>query len=225
MNFMSIITTDTPSRRQRLALRRLMLDISARKQKPGAGSNLQSLMKERQITMKWWQEVVLLLQKNGLTTAVAGGVGANSYMPPRQTSGLDLVVTISDLDKAALVLKKAAWNFIGMINLEHGLEGTGWKQGHNELGLLGLPGIWGQEALNEAQENFLVAKLPTISLNYLVIMKLISARAQDSADIIRMLGAAPETEIEIVRQTVSRWLPNDQEDFEQMVLFGKLEYQ
>jgi hypothetical protein len=202
-----------------------MLNVSARKQKPGAGSNLQSLMKERRITMKWWKEVVWLLQKNGVTAAVAGGVAANSYMPPRQTGDLDLVVAISDLDKAGQILKKATWNFIGALNLEHGLEGTGWKQGHNELDLLGLPGIWGQEALNEAQENLLAAKLPTVSLGYMVIMKLISARAQDSADIIKMLGAASEIEIEIARQTVYRWLPNDKEDFEQMVLFGKLEYQ
>jgi len=202
-----------------------MLDISARKQKPGAGSNLQALLKEEKITMKWWKEVVWLLQKNGITTAIAGGVGANSYMPPRQTGDLDLAVAISDLDKAAQILKKAAWNFIGVLNLEHGLEGTGWKQGRNELDLLGLPGIWGEEALNEAQDNLLVAKLPTLSLSYLVIMKLISARAQDSADIIKMLGAASEPEIDLVRQTVQRWLPDDAADFEQMVLFGKLEYQ
>ena len=46
--------------------------------------------------------------------------------------------------------------------------------------------------------------LPIIDLPYLVLMKLEASRAQDLADVSRMLGGTSEEELEPVRQVVRR---------------------
>jgi len=57
-----------------------------------------------------------------------------------------------------------------------------------------------------------------------VVMKLISARPQDSADISRMLGSAPEQTLQAVRAIVKEGRPDDAEDLERMIAAGQLEF-
>jgi hypothetical protein len=66
--------------------------------------------------------------------------------------------------------------------------------------------------------------LPTLTLPDVVVMKLISARPQDSADISRMLGSASEQALQAVRAIVKKGRPDDAEDLEQMIAAGQLEF-
>ena len=59
---------------------------------------------------------------------------------------------------------------------------------------------------------------------YVVVMKLISARPQDTADIARMLGSASDSALDEVRAVVSRSRQADVEDLEQIIAAGKLEF-
>ena len=217
-------TATIPTRAQRVAARRAMLSFSARRQRPGSGSMLGQLMQGERPTMEWWRTAAGVLQTEKIMIAVTGGVAANAYMPPRYTADLDLAVQRDDLAKAGEALKAAGWTFLGNLSLYEDLLGTAWQTGREELDLIGISGGWGRAAITTAQDNRRVAGLPTLTLPYVVVMKLISARPQDSADIGRMLGSAPESVLEAVRAVVKRSRPDDVEDLEQMIAAGHLEF-
>lgn len=213
------------TREERVAARRAMLAFSARRQRPGSGSMLYELMKEETPVMDWWRKAARLLQGKGIQMAVTGAVAANAYMPPRSTADLDLALPLADLANGGQALTAAGWRFLGDLQLYEDLEGTAWKKGPDEIDLIGLPGAWGQAAISDAQGNRVVAGLPTLTLPYVVVMKLLSARPQDSADIARMLGPAADATLNTVRAAVRRLRPGDVDELEQMIALGKLEYQ
>lgn len=213
-----------PTREQRVAARRQLLDFSLRRQRPGSGSVLSELMKGKRQVMNWWRQAATALQAKRIPIAVIGANAANAYMPPRATGDLDLALRISDLTAAGQALTEAKWEFLGDLQLYENLRGTAWKKDGHELDLIGLPGACGQAAVSAAQDNLLVAGLPTLTLPYVVLTKLISARPQDSADIGRMLGPASEETLNAVRDVVARWRPHDSEELEQMIVLGRLEW-
>ncbi len=174
--------------------------------------------------MNWWRQAAATLQGKSIHVAVTGANAANAYMPPRATGDLDLALRVTDLAAAGRTLTEAGWEFLGNLQLYENLRGTAWKKGDHELDLIGLPGAWGQAAIAAGQGNTLVAGLPTLTMPYVVVMKLISARPQDSADISRMLGPAMEATLDAVRAVVRRWRPQDAEELEQMIVLGQLEW-
>jgi len=196
-----------------------------RRQRAGTGSDLGNLMKGRRSTPAWQKDVGDVLRGAGIEFAVAGAVAANNYMPPRSTADIDLAVRLGDLSRAGEAVGRAGWTRLGDLSLYGGLEGTAWEHadGH-ELDLLGLPAGLGEEAISTAQAN-LRDRLPTLTLPYVVVLKLIAARMSDTADIGRMLGRASNAEIEAVRAAVRRHRPEDADELEQMIVLGRLEYQ
>ena len=213
-----------PTREQRVAARRVMLDFSMRRQRPGSGSMLHELMKGTRPAMEWWRQAAATPSAKRIPIAVTGANAANAYMPPRATGDLDLALRVGDLAAAGEALTAAGWEFLGNLQLYEDLRGSAWRKSGNELDLIGLPGEWGRDAIRDAQDNLLVAGLPTLTLPYLVVMKLISARPQDSADISRMVGPASEPVLNQVRAVVRRWRPQDTEELEQLIALGKLEW-
>jgi cell division septum initiation protein DivIVA len=59
----------------------------------------------------------------------------------------------------------------------------------------------------------------------LILMKLASGRAQDIADMSRMLGQADEQLRSAVRDAVAKFRPEDMEDLESLIMLGDLELQ
>ncbi len=213
-----------PSRAARVAARAHMLAYSQRRQGPGTGSDLRLLRTMGGKTMRWWQSAIEVIADGGTKVAVAGAVAANSYMPPRQTGDLDLAVAAHEIEAAERSLRMAGWKFVCPLSLYGGLTGSAWIKSEHPLDLLGLPEPWGIDALAAAQKNRASHGLPTLTLEYLVVMKLISARPQDSADIARMLGAASPAQIDRVRRAARQVLPDEIDVLDQMIALGKLEY-
>jgi hypothetical protein len=202
-----------------------MLELVARRQKPGSGSILRNLMAGPRVRAAWWREAHQTLSAAGIQMAVTGAHAANAYMPPRNTGDIDFALRLADLDRAGQALAVAGWKFLGNLELYEDLRGTAWrKKSGQELDLIGLPGAWGHEAISLAQNNLLVNGLPTLTRPFVVIMKLISSRPQDTADIGRMLGGASDDELASVRAAVKRHRPSDLEDLNQMIVAGQLEF-
>jgi hypothetical protein len=86
-----------------------------------------------------------------------------------------------------------------------------------------LTSPWAGEALAEAARNRDAHGQPVLPLPYLVLMKLDAGRAQDIADISRMLGQADERALAAVRRTVEAYQPDAAEDLESLISLGKLE--
>ncbi len=178
------------------------------------------------MTMEWWRAISSRLAQAEVPNAAAGAIAANAYMPMRHTADLDLMIELDKLTVANEILRGDEWELIGNLDLYEGLEGTAWKglnDGPRLVDIIGLPSDWGRTAIATAQDN-IVGGIPTLTLPFLVITKLISSRAQDTADLSRALGAADDAARDQVRAAVRHYRPSDAEDVEQLIELGKLEF-
>ncbi|MGI8929500.1 MAG: hypothetical protein ACR2H0_08590 [Candidatus Limnocylindrales bacterium] len=216
----------SPTQAQRVASRKALIAMSRRRQRPGSGSMLEDLLRTRGMTMEWWLTISNRLARNGVPNAVAGAIASNAYMPPRHTADFDLMIELEKLTIANEILSVDEWEHIGDLDLYEGLEGTAWKGLSDEsrlVDIIGLPDEWGRTAIATAQDN-VVGGIPTLTLPFLVITKLISSRAQDTADLSRALGAADDAARERVLVAVRHYRPSDADDVEQLIELGKLEF-
>ena len=80
---------------------------------------------------------------------------------------------------------------------------------------------WLDEALTNPRQD--PAGFPVLDLPYLVLMKMESSRAQDVADLSRMLGLASDEELASVRAVVARYAPTEMDDLESLIYLGRFE--
>jgi hypothetical protein len=214
-----------PPRSERVVARRTMLAFSDRRQRSGSGSDLGHLSGRATHVPGWANGAIRALRRAGIRFGVTGGLAANNYMPPRNTDDFDLALCLADLVVAGEAATAAGWEYLGPLALYGGLAGTAWKDAaDNELDLIGVPGALGREAVAEAQDNLITAGLPTVTLPFLVVLKLIAARPQDTADLSRMLGRADAAVLGRTRAVVGRFLPDELPELEQFIALGRLEY-
>ncbi|MBI3244222.1 MAG: hypothetical protein HYZ49_18225 [Chloroflexi bacterium] len=195
-------------------MRRIMIDISLRKQKPGAGSAHEFLI--RRTALNPWPDLRDIL--NGIDWVLIGGVATRAYMPERMTKDMDILVRYDEGDEAIARLKQAGYVVVSKLAVPGYLLSS--PEGVQIDVLFGKYG-WLEEAL--AQHEYDPAGYPVISLPYLVVLKLAALRAQDTADISRMVGWADDETLERVRKIVARYSPEDKEDLESLIFIGKKE--
>jgi hypothetical protein len=82
---------------------------------------------------------------------------------------------------------------------------------------------WLDEALAHLRQD--PAGYPVLDLPYLVIMKVAASRAQDTADLARMLGLASDEELIRVRAVIARYAPEEMDDLESLIYLGRFEMQ
>lgn len=158
----------------------------------------------------------------GIAWAAVGAAATRLYMPERVTNDLDILVSTREAEQAREQLKQSGATY----QAELSIGGSSWLlTGGFPLDMIECSEAWVQSALREAQTNLSADNMPTLSLEYLVLMKFQASRVQDLADITRMLGQANETQLQRVRAVFARWLPDAQEDLESLTLLGQLEMQ
>lgn len=81
--------------------------------------------------------------------------------------------------------------------------------------------VWLNDALFSPAGD--AAGLPILALAYLILLKLDSYRAQDWADVSRMVGLATKQERREVRRVIAKYSPEDLDDLESLVFLGKKE--
>jgi hypothetical protein len=205
----------------RRAMRRQLLAIVARRQRPGSGSDLRAL-DVRRTFMDWWAEAEQALA--ALPHAVAGAVATNAYAPERATRDIDMVVLAREGPRAQAALSAAGWQRLGPLGA--GVRGTTWRHPAGyELDLIELTEPWASEAIEAAKQNR-IAGMPTLTMPYLILMKLLSARTIDLADITRMLGRASTDQAAKARALIARLgTREDVTDFDRLRRMGLLERQ
>jgi|YelNatPaOPRAMG01_1025707.scaffolds.fasta_scaffold19831_7 hypothetical protein len=199
----------TPARR-----RRVLIEMCRRRARPGTGSGAPFL--EQRTAMHSWPDLRSLLE--GIPWAIAGAVATRAYMPERATRDLDILVRHIDSERVRQRLEAAGYRFISplavpgfFLQSPEGIE--------VDVVLGDFP--WLEEALAHPRED--PAGYPVLDLPYLVLMKMASSRAQDIADITRMLGLASDEELARVREVVARYAPEEAEDLETLIYLGQLE--
>ena len=190
------------------------MSISLRQQKPGTGSAPQFL--RRRTATITWPDLRTVLQ--GFRWAVVGDVATRAYMPERMTGDFDILVHHQDGDAALARLREAGYHVASelsipgyMLNAPNGTE----------IDLLLIPFPWIDDALQPDQRD--PAGYPVLDLPYLVLMKMETSRAQDLADLSKMLGLAAKEDLARIREIVARYMPAAADDLESLIYLGGLE--
>ncbi|MGH2352004.1 MAG: hypothetical protein ACRDJN_10380 [Chloroflexota bacterium] len=150
---------------------------------------------------------------------VVGGIATRLYMPERVTYDLDILVRSADTDRVDVELRASGTRKLGELSI----GGGQWRLADGtSLDVIASAEPWVQAALENPQTG--PEGLPYIALPYLVIMKLQASRAQDVADVSRMLGGADEQALREVRAAVQTYMSDATEDVESLITLGKLEF-
>lgn len=199
----------TPAQR-----RRLLLSLSLRRQKPGTGSAPQFL-RERSARYAWPD---LRDQQKGSRWAVVGAVATRAYMPERITRDFDVLVYFQAEADALARLQSSGFQLASELSIPgyvlQAPDGTA-------IDLHLVPFAWIDDAF--LRESRGAAGFPVLDLPYLVLMKLETSRAQDLADLSKMLGLAADEELVRTRECVARYMPEASKDLESLIYLGQLE--
>lgn len=194
--------------------RRFLINMSLRRQKPGSGSGV-TFLKER-TAMNPWLDLRQILKD--VPWVIVGGVATRAYMPERMTKDMDILIQKEDGQRVIDIFLAAEFELISELAIPgYLLQSPDGVQ----IDLLLGETPWLQTALANPQQD--QAGYPVIDLPYLVLMKLNAMRAQDWADITRMLGWANEDELDAVRAAVATYSPEDSEDLESLIFIGQKE--
>jgi len=200
----------------RVQRRKLYINISRRKLRAGQGSS-PAFLAQRTTDMIWTDLTAILTP---IHYAVVGGVATRLYMPERFTKDMDVIVATSNAVPVRAKLTQAGFQYQADLAL---VRGSTWLAPNGqEIDVLEGEEVWWSEALAEAQTNLDGQGLPVVPLRYLVLMKYQSGRAQDLADIERMLGQSNDSQLTAIRALFQKQLPNDVEDLESLIELGKL---
>lgn len=195
-------------------MRHFLIEMSLRRQKPGTGSSLEFL--QERTAMNVWPDLREIL--HGIPWVVIGGVATRAYMPERMTKDLDVLVHHSDGEEVIRRLQQHGISLVSRLAVPGYLmrspEGV-------EVDVLFGRYPWLSEAFQHTNSD--PAGYPVLALPYLVLMKLDAMRAQDWADISRMLGLASAEDLDQVRAVVARYSPEDSGDLESLIFIGQKE--
>lgn len=206
----------TMSARERAAhVRRTLIDIAKRRQKPGTGS---APFERGQAPMMQWPDLTGVL--TGVRWAIAGAVATRQYMPERATRDLDVVVAANDATTAREKMAAAGFRRradpAGDRSTWHACDGL-------PVHLIELAEPWADDALTAAAANRDASGAPVLALPHLLLMKMLSARTLDTGDVTRMLGNATDDELARTRALIHEHEPDWSDDLESLIALGKLE--
>lgn len=166
--------------------------------------------------MNPWPDLRPILK--GIDWAIVGGVATRAYMPERMTRDLDIIVRERDGEAVVKKLQEAGYQVVAPLAIPGFLmlapDGI-------ELDIIFGKYSWLKEALDHPIAD--PAGYPVVALPYLVLLKMDAQRAQDWADVSRMLGWASDSDLDEVRAVVARYAPADSEDLESLIFIGKKE--
>jgi hypothetical protein len=201
----------TPAQR-----RRFMIDFCLRRVQPGTGSGTEFL--HRRTATNPWPDLRPILKN--LPWVVVGAVATRAYMPERATKVLDILVRREDGREVRSRLEAAGYRYVSDLVIPGFLVRSPESVDVDVDVVLGEY-AWLGEALAHTRHD--LAGYPVLSLPYLVLKKLASSRAQDVADLSRMLGLATEEVLALVRTTAARYAPDEVGDLESLIYLGQVE--
>ena len=163
-----------------------------------------------------WPDLRTVLQ--GIRWAVVGAAATRAYMPERMTRDFDILVHFQDGDQALARLRDAGYQMASELSIPgYTLNAPGGA----EIVLLLIPFAWIDEAFQQEQRD--AAGYPVLDLPFLVLMKLETSRAQDLADLSKMIGLAADEVLVRIREIVALYMPDASEDLESLIYLGRLE--
>ncbi len=197
-------------------VRRTIIDMALRRQRPGSGSSKEFLM-ERTTHVIWPNLDPILMP---IHWAVIGGAATRLYMPERATHDYDIAISPADAPEIRQRLREASYVYVAELKA----GGSTWRdQDGLKIDVVEPADEWVVTALAQAQNNRDGQGLPILPLPYLILLKLKAGRSIDMGDLTRMLGCADESALADVRAVIAHYSPEDSPDLESLIHLGKLE--
>lgn len=157
----------------------------------------------------------------GMRWALVGAMALRAYASERLTQDVDIVIHAADEQAARVAFISAGYRIGGSLPIGgctvHPAEGAGYS-----INVLAFDEPWLNEAL--AQPMYDLAGFPVLARHFLILMKLQAGRAQDVADITRLLRQTDQTERAVARATVATYAPDLLDDFDALVVLTDLEF-
>jgi len=199
---------------QALQHRKRLIDLAVRRVQPGTGSHL-DFLRDRTLTRPVYDIKSIL---GASYFVIVGATATRLYMPERMTLDLDILVLAKSTAAVEQELDRSGCRREGIL----AIGGSTWRLPDGTyLDVLTSDERWAEDAILHPRVGG--DGLPYIDLPYLILMKLQSSRAQDIADISRMLGLADDETLDKVRDIVRQFRPFDSEDLESLIELGRLE--
>ena len=166
--------------------------------------------------MNPWPDLRPILR--GIDWVIVGGVATRAYMPERMTKDMDILVNENDGQAVVAKLEGAGYQIISRL----AISGYAMRSPEGiEIDVIFGSHPWLKDMLVHLKSD--PAGYPVIGLPYLILLKMAAQRAQDWADVSRMLGLASDIELDEVRAVVASYTPEDIEDLESLIFIGKKE--
>jgi hypothetical protein len=201
----------------RIIRRKLFIRLGQKHHRPGLGSS-RAFLAQRTADMDWPRLREVL---RPVPYAIVGGVATRMYMPERLTKDLDIIVAASQSGLVTQKLQEASFRIVTRLAM---IPGSTWVAPNGqEIDVLEGTEQWWPMAIAQSQDNLDVHGEPVLTLPYLVLMKYAAGRAQDLADIERMLGHADDVTVAAVRDVFLRHAPSEIDDLDAMIALARLD--
>ena len=209
---------------QASARRRFYLERGLRKRPIGSGSDLEGLMALPRKALSMNPKEFL----PGISAVVVGGVATRMYSPERTTEDLDILVEHVSFSEASKKIQLAGYAKVRDLffpNASLGLYGEAWTKGNLKIDLISTSQKWGARAVRKHLDD--PTGLPIVTLPFLVLMKMDSARGVDQGDLTRMLGRLSDAQCEELIREVAKYSkdPNFADDVRQYAQLGRWEWE
>ncbi|MGQ9550183.1 MAG: hypothetical protein ACUVSY_15625 [Roseiflexus sp.] len=157
----------------------------------------------------------------GIRWALVGAMALRAYAPERLTQDVDIVICADDEQAARAAFVSAGYR-IGSSLLIGGFTAHPANEVGYSIDVLAMNVSWLDEAL--MQPVYDPAGVPVLPRRFLILMKLQAGRAQDVADITRLLRRVDQDERAVVRETVATYAPDLLDDYDALVVLTDLEF-
>jgi len=204
--------------------RRFFIERALRTRSRGSGSNLDRLMAG---AVQNSGDMGLF---DGIPAMLIGAHAAAVYAPPRHTMDVDVIVPFDRYAETQARMREAGWaklNDLVFPGSNLGLAGAAWsRSGAEAQDVLTSDRGWLNDAFTLAPVLRSDGKR-VIPRDYLILMKLDSARGHDQGDLTRILGRMNDTEVEQTISVLARYLDdgNVAEDVRHYAQIGRWEYE
>lgn len=166
--------------------------------------------------MNPWPDLRPILK--GIDWAIVGEVATRAYMPERMTKDLNILLHERDRKEVVARLEKANYQVSARLSIPGVIMLS--PQGVEVDVLFGRQPWLGEAFRNVTKD---AAGYPTIGLPYLILLKMEAQRAQDWADVSRMLGWASDSDLDAIRAVFRRFALEDVDDLESLIFIGRQE--
>lgn len=191
--------------------------IALRRARAGAGSS--PVFLNRRTAVQQLPNLREILA--GIRWALIGAMALRAYAPERMTQDVDILIHAHD-EPAVRSAFIAAGYAIGETLATGDFTALPVGEAGYSIDVVASDAPWLDEALDHPW--FDPAGFPVLPRPFLTLMKLQAGRAQDVADITRLLRAADRDERALIRTVIARYAPDLVEDYDALVTLTDLEF-